>query len=392
MPERHALVFGASGITGWAAVNALLNDYPTPDTFQRVTALTNRPLSAEDALWPESEKLRIVSGLDLLAGDQATLETTMREKVPSIETVSHVYFFAYIFDADFEKEIQVNVDLLKRAITAVDNLSAKLEFVLLPTGVKAYGVHLIDKFPFKNDLPLHEGLPAIPEPYKSRLFYYPQISLLQDLSSAKPWTYAEVMPDIVVGFVPNNNAYCLAQWLALFLSLYRSINGAGAEVVFPGTAKSWNIKSNDSGQDIIARFAVHASLHPETTAGQRYNVADSAAWSTWSVKWPVICEYFGLKGVAPREGESGPDPSAYVHEHRAEWFALEREHGLKSGRVGNDRSLSIVPQFLMGQFDFDRQLDMGKMHGAWGDKKEETDVRGAWWTAFDRFRRARIIP
>jgi hypothetical protein len=252
-------------------------------------------------------------------------------------------------------------------------------------------VHLLDKFPFASSLPLSESLPPIPEPHKSNLFYYPQITLLQSLSQNKPWTYAEVMPDIVVGFVPNNNAYCLAQWLALYLSLYREINGAGAEVVFPGTLKSWGIKSNDSGQDIIARFAIHASLHPEITSGERYNVADNARWSTWAVKWPVICEFFGLVGVAPENG-SGPDPSAYVAEHREKWFEVERKYGLKGGRVGNEKSLSIVPQFLMGMFDFDRQLDMSKCHEAWGDAVEETDVKGAWWTAFERFRAARIIP
>ncbi|KAL3444208.1 hypothetical protein BJX65DRAFT_320140 [Aspergillus insuetus] len=391
MPDRHTLVFGASGITGWAAVNALLNDYPTPDTFQRVTALTNRPLSAEDALWPASKKLNIVSGLDLLAGDQTTLEDTIRERVSSIETVSHVYFFAYIFNSDPQEEIRVNVELLKRAVTAVDKLSAKLEFVLLPTGVKAYGVHLLDKFPFASNLPLSESLPPIPEPHKSNLFYYPQITLLQSLSQARSWTYCEVMPDIVVGFVPNNNAYCLAQWLALYLSLYREVNGPGAEVVFPGSMKSWGIKSNDSGQDIIARFAIHASLHPDITSGERYNIADNARWSTWAVKWPVICEFFGLVGVAPEKG-SGPDPSAYVAEHREEWFEVERKYGLKGGRVGNEKSLSIVPQFLMGMFDFDRQLDMSKCHEAWGEAVEETDIKGAWWTAFERFRAARIIP
>jgi nucleoside-diphosphate-sugar epimerase len=161
MPDRHALVFGASGITGWAAVNALLNDYPTPDTFKRVTALTNRPLSAEDALWPALKKLNIVSGLDLLAGDQATLEETIRERVPSIETVSHVYFFAYIFNSDPQEEIRVNVELLKRAVTAVDKLSAKLEFVLLPTGVKVRPKIIIHPLDTHIDI-FHSGLRRAP--------------------------------------------------------------------------------------------------------------------------------------------------------------------------------------------------------------------------------------
>ncbi|KAL4919161.1 hypothetical protein BDW62DRAFT_46140 [Aspergillus aurantiobrunneus] len=388
---RHALVFGASGITGWGAVNELLSNYPTPDAFQRVTALTNRPLSVEDSQWPASEKLSIVSGLDLLSGDQAALEEAMRQRIPQAESVTHVYFFAYIMDPDSQKEIQVNVALLRRAVTAVANLSTSLAFVALPTGAKAYGVHLLEKFPFGDRLPLNESLPPIPEPFASQLFYYPQIELLQRLSAGKAWSFCEVMPDVVVGFVPNNNAYCLAQWLALYLSLYREINGPGAEVVFPGNARSWAIKSNDSCQDTIGRFTIHASLHPETTAGQRYNVADNAQWSTWSVKWPIVCEYFGLRGVAPTDGP-GPDPSAYIHENREKWFEMEREYGLKTGRVGNDRSLTMVPQFLMGMFDFDRQFDLTKMHQAWGSATEELDVQGAWHTAFDRFRAARIIP
>lgn len=133
----HALVFGASGITGWGVVNALLSDYPTPDAFDRVTALTNRPLAAEDSGWPASKKLNIISGLDLLSGEQAALEKCMRNQIPRIDSVSHVYFFAYIYNADNETEIRINVDLLRRAVTAVDNLSDKLVFVVLPTGVKA---------------------------------------------------------------------------------------------------------------------------------------------------------------------------------------------------------------------------------------------------------------
>lgn len=132
----HALVFGASGITGWGVVNALLSDYPTADAFERVTALTNRPLSVEDSQWPTSKKLSAVSGLDLLSGDQASFEESMRQRVPHIGSVTHLYFFAYLFNADPEKEIQINVDLLERAVTAVNNLSTKLSVVVIPTGVK----------------------------------------------------------------------------------------------------------------------------------------------------------------------------------------------------------------------------------------------------------------
>lgn len=85
---------GSSGITGWAITNLILNGYPTPDTFESVTALTNRPLTAEAAQWPESPKLQVVSGINILTDKgQAGLEDELKEKVKHIREVTHVYFF-----------------------------------------------------------------------------------------------------------------------------------------------------------------------------------------------------------------------------------------------------------------------------------------------------------
>ena len=91
--ENHALVFGASGISGWAIVNQILSDYPAKGVFSAVTALTNRPLPAEYALWPKDSRLDVVSGLDLMKGSQEDLEGSMKEKIKGVENVSQVYFF-----------------------------------------------------------------------------------------------------------------------------------------------------------------------------------------------------------------------------------------------------------------------------------------------------------
>lgn len=92
MPGNHALIYGATGIQGWAIASQLLKGYPTEDSFGKITALTNRPLS-EGVLWPESKKFQVVSGLDLLnKGGQEALEKDMKERIAGIETVSHVFF------------------------------------------------------------------------------------------------------------------------------------------------------------------------------------------------------------------------------------------------------------------------------------------------------------
>ena len=295
-------------------------------------------------------------------------------------------------DGDPAKEISINVEMISRAITAIEAVSSNLKFVVLPTGTKAYGVHLLGDFPFKNDLPLRETLPRIPEPYASQMFYYNQTDMLSAMSRGKPWTWCDVIPDMIVGFVPNNNIYCLAQALALYLSLYAHINGPGAAVPFPGTEVSWKNLSNDSSQDICAKVSILASLRPEQTAGQRFNAADNAQPSTWSAKWPIICDYFGLRGTPPPAGGSGPQPTEYLAEHADEWRVLEQKHGLVTGRVGNDRSLGVFPYFIMTLLNFDRQLDMSKCHEMMGERAENIDTKTTWYTAFDRFRKAKIIP
>ena len=91
---NHGLVFGASGILGWATVNAILQGYPSPEAFSQVTALTNRPLPPEVAQWPESSKLQVVSGIDLLSSKgQQGLEAEIQKKVKDIGSRHSCLFF-----------------------------------------------------------------------------------------------------------------------------------------------------------------------------------------------------------------------------------------------------------------------------------------------------------
>lgn len=111
MVPNHALVFGkllrdqvnetaylhrpgASGITGWAITNLIIQGYPTPETFGSVTALTNRPLSREAAQWPESSKLDVISGINIMTEKgQSGFEDELKAKVKHINEITHVYFF-----------------------------------------------------------------------------------------------------------------------------------------------------------------------------------------------------------------------------------------------------------------------------------------------------------
>lgn len=90
-PTYHAVVFGASGINGWALVKELLSDYPARSTFSKVTAVLNRPLSLQESQWPQDDRLQTVVGANLIA-DHATLFRTLEANIKEAETISHIYY------------------------------------------------------------------------------------------------------------------------------------------------------------------------------------------------------------------------------------------------------------------------------------------------------------
>lgn len=94
--NKHALVLGSSGVSGWGLVNQLLSEYPEKGTWGKVTALTNRPLSREQSSWPANDALNIVAGIDLLEGSQDELERLMKDKISAVNTVTHVFYFGKI--------------------------------------------------------------------------------------------------------------------------------------------------------------------------------------------------------------------------------------------------------------------------------------------------------
>lgn len=95
--HNHALVFGASGLIGWGVVNELLSGYPTKKTFAKVTAAVNRPVAASEMHWPspspDRPDLQIATGVDLRHGSAEDLAAQLKQKVPGVETVTHVFYF-----------------------------------------------------------------------------------------------------------------------------------------------------------------------------------------------------------------------------------------------------------------------------------------------------------
>lgn len=86
--ERVALVFGASGITGWAILREA--SHPTNTSFRRIVGLSNRPIDPSQLLLLDSTRITLASGVDLNAGvDQVTAGLS---GIDGIEHVTDVFF------------------------------------------------------------------------------------------------------------------------------------------------------------------------------------------------------------------------------------------------------------------------------------------------------------
>ncbi|KAK4936388.1 hypothetical protein LTR10_022714 [Elasticomyces elasticus] len=385
--RKHALIFGASGVSGWAVVNQLLNDYPTAGTWSKVTALTNRPLDLETSQWPATNKLQIISGLNLLEKPQDAFEEEVKNKVTDIDTVTHVFYYAYKASTNFEQEKKDAVDMLSRSITAVDRLSPVLEFVAFQTGAKMYGFLLQEDHYFP--VPLSESLPRLKPPFSDQLFYHDQLDWLGSYSAKKSWTWCETRPDIIIGFAPNHSAYSLAASLAIYFSLWEEINGAGSVVPFPGTPKSWRARHNEAGSDMIAKQTIFLSLHPSISGnGAAFNVASSPNHETWEEKWPQLCQYFGLRSAPP--SEQSKEVRQYINDNLDQWRQNEETFHLRTDIAQSEVTMPGFEILHLTLADFDRHYDLSKIYNA--GFQDKNTIMDTWGTTFDRMRKAKMIP
>lgn len=381
MASPHALVFGASGISGYALCNLLLQ-YPNSTTFSKVTGLTNRPINRADWLIPEDSRLQIASGIDLTK-PVTEVVAVLREKVADIQTVTHVYFTAYIQTPDFDSLREVNTTIIRTAILAVEETCPDLETVILQTGGKGYGFEFPEIVSIKP--PMQEANPRIPDPYDKNIFYYTQYDFLASQSKGKRWTFTETRPDGIIGYVPGKNFMNLAQGIAIYLSLKKLVDGDGTIVPFPGSEKSWLCKHSDTHQDVLARMEIFASLHTEECGqGQSFNCANEDEPVQWKDVWPRLCAYFGLNG-------SGPDSKALPVEEfvKLNKGRLVSANGFKREDVVAAQNWPFV-HFMLVQSDFDRWYSLEKARSI--GFTDKIDTAESYIRSFEKMRKVYIIP
>ncbi|CZR64353.1 uncharacterized protein PAC_14251 [Phialocephala subalpina] len=251
---------------------------PTPTTFSKITGTTNRPLGLEQAFIPAGPRINLVSGVDFTKNVDEVVEALKLKKDDPMETK------------------KANTKLLKTAITAIETVSKKLEFVILQTGAKVfqicfetersarlnlvlctYGLEFPDKISIET--PLTEGAPRLPLPYANQLV--------------------------------------------------QRGHEAGVSVPFPGSEKGHHSTHSDTSQDILAKMQIFAAVNPQKCGnGQAFNVADGKT-VTWAEIWPALCTEFELVGSGPEQGSKAVED--FVRENSISWDGVVARHHLRSG-------------------------------------------------------------
>ncbi|KAI8951631.1 hypothetical protein F4801DRAFT_543845 [Xylaria longipes] len=412
--KRHAIVFGASGLIGWAVVDQLLRLYPGPGTFSKITAITNREVKLHQSHWPEPGAdrpiLQLISGIDLRRNDGATLANTLKETVEDIHTVTHLFYLVFTSVPDEIEEVATNRHMLQNVIDAHNLLSPKLQFVVFPGGTRGYGIYSpggVFTPPLTEDM-----VNNLPPDYTKTVVYPANRQLLNTASEGRNWTWCEVCPDAIIGFTPNGSQFSLALHWAQYLSLYSHNHGVGpsaqrtksaaVEVPFPGNAAGANSLFSPASATKIARFMIYASLHPDTCGGgQLFNIADHEVPCTYGELWPRLASWFGLVGVGPpkdsqarintlRVGELPEDtrvlaPGEYVAKHKNIFVQFGRRKAAEGGVGAGSRQLDSVGYWLT----FDRQLSLEKLKKT-GFEEGSDPIQG-WIDSFQMFRDAGLI-
>ncbi|KAL4955731.1 hypothetical protein BDW69DRAFT_204226 [Aspergillus filifer] len=374
--NNFALVFGASGISGWAVTKNLLS-YPSPTTFSRIIALTHRPRTVEDSGLSSDPRLELYSGIDLRASLD-NVKQQMESKIPGLEEVTHVYYLAYANATAYSENVMdikdINVHMTSNAVHASDQLCTNMKFFLLQTGTNNYGVAVfryMDKITINP--PLKEDQPRIPSPWGDEIFYYAQVDLIKEAAKGKQWKWCEVRPDQIIGHVPAVTSMTYVEPIALYLSLYRYVNGPGA-------------------RDIITRAEIYLSvLKPDAANGEAFNIADTATPGPWSKKWPILASYFGLEGTGPNHAETSKEwgeIDKWWNEHLGDYAKMCEEYGLQERVIGEATWVFVKAGFML--LDRNREMSLDRIRSV--GFTEELPVGHGHYRAFDQMALEKIIP
>jgi nucleoside-diphosphate-sugar epimerase len=265
MPEKVALVAGASGVTG----RALLEHLESHDDW-RVLGLASRA--------PEGTDPGRFVAMDLLDPDDCA------RRARALVDVTHLFFAAYREQPTEAAQLATNGAMLRNLVTALEASSPGFRHVNLMEGTKAYACHF---GPFKT--PARETDPRHMPPN----FYFAQEDFLIAQSQGKSWSWSALRPDLIMGpgeGHPMNMLMCIAVYAAICKELR-------VPLAFPGTRGAYAALFDATDATHLARAAAWAATEPRC-AGEIFNITNGDLFR-WEHLWPRIAAMFDLEPGPP---------------------------------------------------------------------------------------------
>ena len=296
MPERSALVVGATGITGLSLAQHLV------DGGWRVGGLARNPRSDLPGVRPVAA--------DLL--DPASLAKALADVRPS-----HVFITTWLRQATEAENIRVNSAMVRNLLDALRANGSQLQHVALATGLKhylgpfeAYGKGTLPGTPFREE---QARLPIAN-------FYYAQEDEVFAAAKKDGFSWSVHRPHTIIGYAVGN-AMNMGTTLAVYATLCKA---TGRTFLFPGSAAQWNGLVDMTDARLLAKHLTWAAT-AESAKDQAFNVVNGDVFR-WKWMWPKLAEYFGLT-AAEYPGHATP-LDEQMKDAAPEWTKLATDRGL----------------------------------------------------------------
>lgn len=289
LKDLKALVLGATGISGFHTIRALLD---TPERWSKIYAVSRSPLSDKLlSLLPEGQRSRIQHVSVDMTSSASDIAQVLRKANVSAD---YVFYYAYLSPKSgksamnpetAEELVEANVPPFKNFLGSLPLAGIKPKRILLQTGGKNYGVHIgrVRTSIVESD----------PQPrHLSPNFYYPQEDALRAFCDEHPETAWNVVhPFAIIGATEHAS-------MNTFMSfgIYAATQAhQGEPLKFGADFTSWQFEAAHSTARLTGYLSEWAVLE-EDCANQSFNAQDGGLIS-WDRFFHELARWYGVAEV-----------------------------------------------------------------------------------------------
>ena len=284
-----ALVVGATGISGFNTIRALLD---TPDRWSKVYAVSRSPLSEKSlSLLSQQQRSRIQHvSVDMTSSAEDIAQALRKAGV----VADYIFYYAYMSPTSgksamdpktADELVESNVPPFKSFLGSLPIAGIKPNRILLQTGGKSYGVHI-----GRVRTPLVE---SDPQPrHLSPNFYYPQEDALRAFCDQHPETkWNMVHPFSIIGAIEHASMNTF-----MGFGIYAAIQAQrGEPLKFGADFTSWQFEAAHSTARLTGYLSEWAVLE-ERCANQSFNAQDGGPVS-FDRFFHELARWYGVKEV-----------------------------------------------------------------------------------------------